>query len=410
MITRFSKLADKNINIDYYTPHSGNERDIIYFDNAATSFPKPKTVIDAVNDYLINIGANPGRSGHDLAVRAGRIVFNTRKAIAGLFGLKNPMHVIFGSNATEAINLAIIGLLNKGDHVITTSMEHNSTIRPLKEMEKKGYISLSIARADINGLITVEDLKNEIKPCTVAMVINHVSNVNGCIQPIREIGDLCRKQGLILIADCAQSSGIVPVDINKDNIDILAFSGHKGLYGPTGTGGLVISDNFDHKRIKPLKYGGTGSLSYKTLQPDFLPDCFESGTLNVAGLAGLYEGIRYITEFNGIGVEAVLKHKQELQNHFITTAEKEINNFTSHTLLGMNGAGMVSFRLEGISVSQVAEELSDNFGIFCRSGLHCAPLAHKTLSTFPDGTIRFGFGIFNTKEEVDHAIEVLKKN
>ncbi|MDA3814224.1 MAG: aminotransferase class V-fold PLP-dependent enzyme [Candidatus Cloacimonetes bacterium] len=380
---------------------------VIYFDNAATSFPKPDCVTTAVVHYLTQIGANPGRSGHKLAIEAGQIVFKTRKSIAALFGLKNPMHVIFTSNATEALNTAIKGVLQKGDHVVTSSMEHNSTIRPLHEMEKEGIISLSIIKADKIGILDPEKIRKAITAKTKAVVINHASNVIGCIQPIREIGKICRENGVIFIVDCAQSAGVVPINIDQDNIDILAFAGHKGLYGPTGTGGMVIADGFDFKKIKPLKYGGTGSLSDKIEQPDFLPDRFESGTLNVAGLSGLLAGSEYIQNRDG-GIRGILEHKIELQNYFIQQAEMLIKDFCCYSSFQLPSTGVVAFSINNFSVSETAQILSDKYGIMCRQGLHCSTLAHQTIGTFPAGTLRFGFSIFNKKEELDLAVQALK--
>ncbi len=383
------------------------EGGVIYFDNAATSFPKPQCVSEAVMHYMTKIGANPGRSGHKMSVEAGRIVFKARKSIAALFGLRNPMRVIFTSNATEALNMAILGVLEKGDHAITSSMEHNSTIRPLHEMEKKGIISLSIIQADKTGILDPDKIRKAIRANTKAIIINHASNVVGCIQPIREIGKICRENGVIFIVDCAQSAGIVPIDIDQDNIDILAFAGHKALYGPTGTGGMVIADRFDFKRIKPLKYGGTGSLSDKIEQPDFLPDRFESGTLNVAGLSGLLAGSEYIRHRDG-GIERILEHKTELQKYFIQKAEMLVEDFCCFSSAQLPSTGVVAFKLNKFSVSEIAQILSDEYGIMCRQGLHCSPLAHQTIGTFPEGTLRFGFSIFNNKEEIDFAVQALK--
>ena len=377
----------------------------IYFDNAATSFPKPDTVIKAVLDYMTKIGANPGRAGHRLSMEAGEIVFKARKNISRFFGAKNPMNVIFGFNATDSLNLAIKGVLSEGDHVITSSMEHNSVIRPLKRLEQDGIIFLTILKGDEQGILSVEEIDYLINDYTKAVVINHMSNVTGVVQPIKAIGKYCKGKSIIFIVDCAQSAGIIPINMETENIDILAFAGHKGLYGPTGTGGMIISENFDHRRIKPLKEGGTGSLSDKIFQPDFLPDKFESGTLNVAGIAGLSEGVEYISSINN-GANSILAHKKELQEYFVSTAEKEIEGFILYS--PKDAPGVVSFKLGGISVSEITNRLSEEFGIMSRQGLHCSPLAHQRIGTFPEGTVRFGFSIFNTIEEIDIAINALK--
>jgi len=384
------------------------KEDFIYFDNAATSFPKPQKVTEAVVNYMTNIGANPGRSGHELSQQAGKIVFNTRKSIAKLFGIKNPMKVIFTSNATDALNLAIQGSIKNGSHVITSSMEHNSVIRPLNTLEKSRGISLSIVKGNENGLINVRDIENEIRESTTIVIINHVSNVTGVIQPINEIGNLCRQKGLTFIVDSAQSAGALPIHVNNDYIDLLAFAGHKGLYGPSGTGGLVISDSYDYKNLVPLKYGGTGSLSDKPFQPDFLPDCFESGTLNVAGIAGLNEGVKHILSY-GNGSIDICSYKRDLVTHFVNSAKAALKSFTLFGFQENNSMGVVSFRLGEIPVSQVSETLSNKYKIYCREGLHCAPLAHKTIGTFPEGTLRFGFGIYNNRNQINYAIKALCK-
>lgn len=380
----------------------------IYFDNAATSFPKPEAVTDAVIHYMSNIGGNPGRSGHPLSVEAGEIVFSARQAVADMMGVSNPMRVIFCSNATDALNLAIQGLARKGDHVITTAMEHNSTARPLYQLKHEGVITLSIVPCSPEGLIDLEELEGCVIPETRIVMINHASNVTGTVQPLRDIGSLCKNKKIILVADCAQSAGIIPINMKNDKIDLLAFAGHKGLYGPTGTGGLVIADDFDHAQLRPLRFGGTGSNSDSIKQPAFLPDRFESGTLNVAGLSGMNAGILYINEYpDGIG--GIQRYKRELIHSFLERAEREIEGFVSYVPAESIQTGVVAFNIEHASPSEVAHILADEFAIMCRAGLHCAPLAHKTIGTFPEGAVRFGFSIFNTMEEIAIAIEALKK-
>jgi cysteine desulfurase/selenocysteine lyase len=387
---------------------SGHQNRYIYFDNAATSFPKPGRVMDAVAHYMTNIGGNPGRSGHPLSVEAGEIVFSARQAMADMMGVSNPMRVICCSNATDALNLAIQGLVKKGDHAITTAMEHNSTARPLYHLEQEGVISLSIVPCSSGGLIDLEELEGCMIPETKIVVINHASNVTGSVQPLRDIGSLCRDKHITLVADCAQSAGIIPINMKTDKIDLLAFAGHKGLYGPTGTGGLVIADDFDYTQLRPLRFGGTGSNSDSIEQPSFLPDRFESGTLNVAGLSGMHAGILYINEYpNGIG--GIQTHKKELISCFLERAGREIDGFISYVPAESIQTGVVSFNIENISPSVIAQILADEFTIMCRAGLHCAPLAHKTIGTFPEGTVRFGFSICNTMEEIAIAIEALKK-
>jgi cysteine desulfurase / selenocysteine lyase len=391
----------------FHMAHKEPAPETIYFDNAATSFPKPHEVTDAMVDYMTRIGGNPGRSGHTLSVDAGEVVFSAREAVAGLFGAANPMRVIFCSNATDALNLAIQGILRDGDHAVTTSMEHNSTIRPLKELEKRNGIAVTIVPCP-SGRVDLDVLERSIRPSTKLVVVNHASNAFGTLQPLGEIGRLCKMKNVIMLADCAQSAGIIPLDMNNDSIDILAFSGHKGLYGPTGTGGLVLADGFDHARMRPLKFGGTGSSSESIYQPEFLPDVFESGTLNAAGISGLNTGVRYILSLQD-GVPGVQRYKKELSVYFTTRAEKDVKGFMACVPHDLNETGVVSFNIEGMESSEITYQLSDRYRIMCRSGLHCAPLAHRTMGTFPRGTVRFSFSIFNTKEEIDLALHALEE-
>ncbi len=377
----------------------------VYFDNAATTFPKPHEVVDAVVDYMTHIGANPGRSGHQLSVDAGEIVFSAREAVASLFGVLNPMRVIFCSNATDALNLAIQGVLQSRGHAVTTAMEHNSTIRPLRELERRGEIEVTVVPCP-GGRIDPADFARALRHDTKLAVVNHASNAFGIMQPLREIGEICRRREVVLLADCAQTAGLVPIDMKNGPVDMLAFSGHKGLYGPTGTGGLLLSEEFDYGRMRPLKYGGTGSSSDSVYQPDFLPDIYESGTLNAAGLSGLCAGINFILSLQG-GVGGIELGKKELTAYFLARAGEGVRGFISPVPAELVETGVISFNIEGMEPSDVAYYLSDRYNIMCRAGLHCAPMAHETMGTFPGGTVRFSFGIFNTKDEVDFAVSAL---
>lgn len=379
----------------------------IYLDNGATSFPKPDEVIHAVVDYMKNVGANPGRSGHELSMISGEIVYKTRKALSVLYGIKNPMRVIMCSNGTDALNLAIKGTLRAGDHVVTSSMEHNSVIRPLNALKGDGVIDFSVVRGNQYGLLDVAGIEAAIKSNTSMVVINHISNVNGAIQPIKEIGAVCRKHNIIFLVDASQSAGVLPFSINEFGVDLVALTGHKSLYGPTGTGALIISDGFNYKRIKPLKQGGTGSLSDRDIQPEFLPDCFESGTINMAGVSGLLAGLNYLNSLGG-GLEYVVKHKKNLTEYFIVNSKKRIPGFKTFTQKDFYKSGVVSFIIEGKTVSELSSILNEENDIMCRQGLHCAPLAHKNIGTYPEGTIRFSFGLFNTIEQIDHVLEILE--
>ena len=386
------------------TSQSQTADSAVYFDNAATSFPKPPAVIDAVRDYMTRIGGNPGRSAHSRSVDAGETVFSAREAAAELFGASSPMRVIFGSNATDALNLAIQGLLCEGDHAVTTAMEHNSVIRPLREMEARG-VSLTVVPCP-DGRLDPALFSRSIRPGTKLAVVNHASNAFGTLQPLREIGAVCREKGVILLADCAQTAGIIPIDMEQDMIDLLAFAGHKGLYGPTGTGGLVLSGGFDAARLRPLKFGGTGSNSDSEFQPEFLPDKYESGTLNAAGISGLFAGIRHILSLQD-GVRGIQSHKRMLAECFLAGAMDSVRGFITCVPADRIETGVVSFNIGGMESSEVAYHLADRYRIMCRPGLHCAPLAHRTMGTFPRGTVRFSFGIYNTKEEVDFSVRAL---
>lgn len=380
---------------------------IIYLDNGATSFPKPQVVIDAVVNYMVNVGANPGRSGHDLSMDSGDIVYKTRKALAELYGIKNPMRAIMCFNGTDSLNLGIRGFLNRGDHVVTTSMEHNSVLRPLNSLKNDGLIDFSVVKGNSYGLLNPEDISSEIKENTKMVIVNHISNVNGVIQPIKDIGKICRDKNIVLLVDASQSAGVLSFNLDDAGVDLVALTGHKSLYGPTGTGALLLSDSFDCKRIKPVRQGGTGSLSDSDMQPDFLPDCFESGTLNVAGISGLLAGIKYIKSLED-GLDSVSSHKKALTEYFIENSKKRVNGFRTYTGRDFYKSGVVSFRIEGKSISETSSLLNEESGIMCRQGLHCAPLAHKTLGTYPDGTIRFSFGIFNTRNQIDQVLGVLE--
>lgn len=388
--------------------NKSNHSSVIYFDNAATSWPKPKSVSIAMLDFMENVGANPGRSGHCLAVQSGQILFGTRRKLANLFGLRNPMHVIFTSNATEALNIAISGVIEAGDHVITSSMEHNSTIRPLHYLRKTGKISLTILAGDKFGTINAEELEQAITTKTKALVINHVSNVNSSIQPLSELGKICREKHILFIVDASQSAGVLSIDMPEMKIDLMGFPGHKSLYGATGTGALLIADDFDIKRIKPLKFGGTGSFSDSIEQPDFLPDMLESGTLNIAGIAGWKSGMDEVFEDKN-RILFIQNHKQILQDYFLDQMKERVPEFIHFNNREQAAVGVIAFRIKSKSVSEVAQKLSENYNIMCRHGLHCAPLAHQKLQTFPEGTLRFGFGIYNTTIEIDFAVKALEE-
>ncbi len=378
---------------------------MIYLDNAATSWPKPDCVHEAMLRYMRDVGANPGRSGHRLANEAERIRLDAREAIAELFGVKDPMRVIFAHNATTALNLVIRGVLPPGAHAVTTGMEHNAVMRPLRVLEQQG-VSLSVAPCEPDGTLEPQALDEHIRPATRLIVANHASNVCGTVLPIREIGAMARRHGIPFLVDVAQTGGCWPIDLRADNIDLLAFSGHKGLLGPTGTGGLAIHEDFDIDRLPPLVCGGTGSRSEHEQQPDFLPDKYEGGTPNIVGIAGLAASVRYVLDR---GVDRICEHERSLTRRLID----DLSRIAGLRLIGTRDASRqtaaVSFTIDGQSAGEIARVLDERFGIMCRPGLHCAPRAHRTLGTLPEGTVRLSPGAFSTAQEIDQTVEAVAR-
>ncbi|MDZ4165138.1 MAG: aminotransferase class V-fold PLP-dependent enzyme [Smithellaceae bacterium] len=380
---------------------SASDNRLIYFDHTATSFPKPAAVASAMRAFMNDVGASPGRSGHRLSIEAGRIVYNTRESLARLFNVADPLRVVFTLNATEGLNLALKGVLRPGDHAITSGMEHNSVMRPLRELEKKG-VAVTVARCSPGGRLDPMEVEKAIRTNTRLVVINHASNVTGTMMPVREVGRICREKGLLFVVDAAQTGGSVPIDVNADFIDLLAFTGHKGLLGPQGTGGLVIGERLDLRAFKPLKQGGTGSRSEYEVHPDFLPDLCEAGTHNTPGIAGLGAGVDFVL------AETVEKiHARQIA--LITRLMERIAEIPGLKITGEQRPEVptVSFNIEGLAPSEVGLILDEEYGILCRVGLHCAPAAHRTLGTFPDGTVRFGLGYFTREEEIDYAASAL---
>ena len=376
---------------------------LIYLDNAATSWPKPPQMIEAMCQFSDHIGANPGRSGHQRSIQSARIVYETRQRFADHFNCHDPLRIVFSSNVTEAINLALFGLLKPGDHVITTSMEHNAVMRPLRHLQSQG-IDLSVVKCSGKGVLDPADIKREIRPNTILVVITHASNLTGTLMPVSEVGKITRENDLLLLVDAAQTTGVYPIDMHEDCIDLLAFTGHKSLYGPMGTGGLAIGDRIDLNRLYPLKMGGTGSNSEKEVQPDFLPDKFESGTLNVIGLAGLNASLAWI---ESVGLEKIRNHEEALCKKL----NEGLKYISAISLYGpeemKQKTAVVSFTIKDMDNALVGELLDERYGILCRIGLHCAPSAAKTIGAFPQGTIRFSLGYFNQLAEIEYAIKAI---
>jgi cysteine desulfurase/selenocysteine lyase len=380
-----------------------DDRGVIYFDNAATSWPKPPGVAEAMQTFLTDVGANPGRSAHRLAVRSGRVVYDAREAVAELFNAPDPLRVVFGPNATEALNLALAGLVRPGDHIITSSMEHNSVMRPLRWLEWRGT-ALTVVRCSPQGCLDPADVETAIRPETTLVALNHASNVVGTLLPVAEVAEVARRHGLLLLVDAAQTAGACPIDVQTDGIDLLAFSGHKSLYGPMGTGGLVIGMRVDPARLEPLKRGGTGSRSEVEEQPDFLPDRCESGTPNAVGLAGLAAAVCWV---RSSGVQSLRAHEVALTQRLIDGLADVPGVTVYGSLDATRQVATVSFNVAGMAPSDVGLQLDEEYGIMCRVGLHCAPAAHRTIGTFPSGTVRFGLGAFNITEEVDAAVSAV---
>lgn len=375
---------------------------MIYFDNAATTWPKPPGVAKAMEECMTLMGANPGRSGHRMALQAGRLIYETRELLAKLFGVDNPLRIVFTLNATEALNQALLGLLKPGDHVISGSQEHNSVSRPLHFLEKQG-VEVTKAQADPEQGVDPEAVRRLIRSNTRALVFTHASNVTGMIFPVKQLGALAREAGLNFVVDAAQTAGTYPIDVEEMNIDLLAFPGHKGLYGPQGTGGLYVREGVN---ITALKYGGTGSKSENPDQPEIYPDYLESGTPNTVGIAGLGAGVRFVLE---TGTDTIRRHEEVLTGKLIAGLREIPGVIAYGPGSRENQAPVVSFNLGDKDPGQVAFILDQLFDLACRPGLHCAPDAHKAIGTFPQGTIRFSFSYFNTEKEVESALEAVQQ-
>jgi len=378
---------------------------MIYLDNAATSWPKPPEVPKAMTDALERAGGNPGRSGHRLSIAAARVIYDTREEIARFFGISNPLRVIFTGNATHAINLALKGILKPGDHVVTSSIEHNAVMRPLRSLEKQG-VRLSIVPCAPDGSLDPGDFAKAVNPGTRLVVMTHVSNVVGTLLPITEVASIVHQAGALLLVDAAQTAGVIPIDMPATGIDLLAFNGHKELQGPPGIGGLVIADNVDASQIDPLIRGGTGSRSESEEQPDDLPDKFESGTANLAGIAGLGAGLKWITDR---GIDEIGEHMKKLSQVLIEglSALPEVKLYG--TLDPERSVAIVSFTVIGKQVSEIGLRLDEEYGVLSRVGLHCAPAAHKTIGSFPEGTVRLAPGVFTTMDDIQEAIQAISR-
>lgn len=372
----------------------------IYFDNGSTSWPKAPKVAEAMADLLTHGAFNINRGNYEGAYEVEATVLDTREQLARLFHAKDSRSVIFTPGITYSLNYFIKGFLQSGDHVLVSGMEHNAVMRPLKQMEAIG-VTYDVVRTEVNGTIQPEDVERAIKNNTKAIIMLHASNVCGTIVPIKAIGEICRRHHLFFVVDTAQSAGTIPVNMQECNIDFLAFTGHKGLLGPQGIGGFLISEELNDQ-MKPYIAGGTGSQSDVLQMPESLPDKYESGTMNLPGIIGLHAALSYIEE---TGIMTIHRKKMELTQYFL----ENVKEFTNIRIVGKEGmkdrVAVVSLDFVQEDNAVIAFELEQNYGIMTRVGLHCAPIAHRTLHTYPQGTVRFAFSASNTRDEIDQCIE-----
>ncbi|MFZ3072128.1 MAG: aminotransferase class V-fold PLP-dependent enzyme [Thermodesulfobacteriota bacterium] len=369
---------------------------MIYLDNAATSFPKPDSVCKRIDEVLRHIGGNPGRGSHKMAIEASRVVFSARESVASLFNIADSSRVVFTKNATEAINVALKGLLKKGDHAITTSFEHNSVVRTLARLEREG-VSITKVSGKVPGLVSVSDIEKAITTKTRLVTMVHASNVIGAIQPVRDIGAMLKKKGITFVVDAAQTSGVIPIDVFKDNIDVLISTGHKALFGPQGTGFFYLKEGLD---FEPLLDGGTGEADVML----DIPERFETGTINTPGVGGLGAGAEFVLKE---GVEKIRLRETGL-------IERILDGFKSMSEIKVVGpldakerVSLVSFTVKGKSPIEVGALLDSKFSIMMRCGIHCAPDAHRNALTFPDGAARVSPGYFTTHEEIEEFLKAM---
>ena len=374
----------------------------IYLDNASTTFPKAPTVATAMSDYITNRGININRGSYALAYDVEDIIYTTRQRLNTLFNGHDPSHVIFTQNVTMSLNMVIKGLLKAGDHVLVSSMEHNAVMRPLTQLLDKG-ITFDTIPCDSTGSIQMDSIEPLIRPNTVALIINHASNVCGTIQPLESIGPICKAHNLQFIVDAAQTAGVIPIDVKACHIDALCFTGHKGLLGPQGIGGIILTKEMA-QNLTPLIAGGTGSFSHLETLPTHMPDAFESGTLNLPGIIGLNEGLAYI---ESQGMENIHNHELALTQAFL----EGLQSIAGINIVGKQNiqdrTAVVSITIDGMDPANIAYELESTYHIMTRVGLHCAPRAHQTLGTYPEGTVRFAFGYANTHKDVESALSAL---
>lgn len=374
---------------------------MIYLDNAATTMRKPQKVIDAVVQAMSSMG-NAGRGVNDVSLSASRIIYDTRERICRMVGGTNPRQVVFTCNSTESLNMALRGLLNPGDHVITTMLEHNSVLRPLYDLESKGT-KLTIIGCRERGTFDIEDMRKAITSETKMIVCTNGSNLTGNYVDLKPIGELAHENGLLFVVDASQTAGVFPIDVEEMKIDVLCFTGHKGMLGPQGTGGMYVREGVS---VRSLKAGGTGVQTYSKTQPTQMPTVLEAGTLNGHGIAGLHAALEYLEEY---GIDNIRAREQELMWRFYEGV-KDIENVTIYgDFTTKNRCAIVTLNIGDYDSSEVSDALLTEYSISTRSGGHCAPLMHEALGTVEQGAVRFSFSHYNTDEEVDTAIQAVRE-
>ncbi|AIQ15238.1 aminotransferase class V-fold PLP-dependent enzyme [Paenibacillus durus] len=377
--------------------------EFVYLDHAATSWPKPPEVVQAMMDALQHAGANAGRGNYSLAMGTGRVLVRARMALAELFGVANAQDIAFTHNTTMSLNMAIQGTLRPGDHVISTMTEHNSVRRPLEYLRRTKGVEVDYLKVDLEGQLDLQELKKTFKSNTRMVICSHSSNLLGSILPIGEIGNMAKAYGAVFLVDAAQSAGSLDIDVGKMNIDLLAFPGHKGLLGPQGTGGLYISPELD---LEPLMHGGTGSQSENSEQPNVRPDKYEAGTQNTVGIAGLLAGVQKV---QSLGTENIRKHEWNL----IQSLMEGMRDISGMRFLGpaegVPRTGLLSFVIEGEESAQIAHRLDREYGIAVRAGMHCTPLAHKAAGTLQSGAVRVSVGVDTTEQDVGMMLHAMRE-
>ena len=374
---------------------------MIYLDNAATSYPKPRGMVAAMEECILKYCGNPGRSGHSMSMKTGEEVYHARRKIASLFGIKQPERLVFTQNTTEALNMGLKGVLQSGDHVITTTMEHNSVLRPLKALEKRG-VSQSVIRADREGFIKASEMEKAIRKDTKLIAITAASNVTGTRMPLEEIGELARRRGIMFLVDGAQGAGSMAIDVERMHIDMLAFPGHKGLLGPQGTGALYVSPEI---RLRHIMEGGTGTDSKSRFQPCEFPEGYEAGTINAPAIIGLGYSAEFVEK---IGPEVIGKYEEELIG-WLDERLDEMDFVKRYGPDACRKTGISLINIRGVGAEEVTSVLSSKYGIAVRGGYHCAELAHKTVGTWDEGAVRISAGPFNTRKDMEKLVDAIKE-